>query len=365
MNAHFFKGIFVDSTGLVKNRHVQIIAHACSILTSSRLALSVTEHHLRIENLVIEHGIEPVLASFDQAFMSTNITTARRMCALIALQYIAIVFGSDREPCYREQISPLISCDRLALSSSAFSAGVVGHVYANRADLSVKWLLEKFAWLKKHNVHDAGPLNISAAYVCKEFGKFDLALQFSYLAYSNAFHSGTEAFIQLANYFLLNTHRLTFNRSMNLQGMFDQKVSKLEAGQFDLGLHINYMLPVYAASQEVITAKPDLQRADRMLALADELGNFVDGNCQSSWAAAKGVLALHRGRVAQATEYLHQSETCQERADATIEPLRQKLRLGLGLREISPIKGWTPASGRAWRMLQTCAETQSTMPKSG
>ncbi len=350
---------------LTRDHQPRIFLAARDVLTSSQLALSVSENLFRIESLVLQYGIDPVLDAFDRALCGGDITTPRRMCVLIALQYTAMLFGSPREILYRDKIQALISTDRLDLSICAFSTGVVGYVYNNRADQAVEWLVDKFEWLRANRVCRAASLNIAGAYVCKEFGQFDLALQFSYLAYADAFHAEDELSIMLANYFVLNTHRLSTGNSNNLQGMFDQEVRKLQSGQINLGVHSNYLLPVYAASQEVETAKPNIQRVERMLSLASELGDSVDGNCRASWAAAKGFLELHRGNNVQAKNYLHQSEALQQRADATLEPLRQKLRLGLGMRAAPPVLSWTPASSQAWRELHRCASLQSSFALSG
>lgn len=333
-------------------------------LMSPSLGMSVSAHFLRVEQLVNLHGIETVLDSFDLVLKSVFLTKDRQMCVLVALQYIAVIYGSVREHHYEQQLCTLRSTKRLEQTTESFSMRVMKYVYAGEAGLAVDSLISSFKWLRQQRVHDPSRLNIAAAYVCKEFGQFDLALQFSYLGYTSAFHDGEEYSINLASYFVLNTNRLTSPNSTALQSLFQKEVKKLESGQLDLGAHLNYLLPVYAASQELELDTPDLSRAEYLLSLANETDLVADGNSRSSWATAKGFLELHRGRISSAVRQLHHSELFQTRADATVEPLRQKLRLGLGLRTSTPALSWTPVSARAWTELASFAALQTAYAKS-
>lgn len=340
--------------------HPRVYFNTHEILLSKPLGLSVSAHILRIEKLVVLHGVDSVLASVELAMRSVTLSKEREMCLLAALQYIASVYQSDRELQYTHQLQNLFSTKRLSLTVEAFSMSVVKFVYAGRADLAVEQLIKHFRWLRAHRVQDAAGLNIAAAYVCNKFGQFDLAVQFSYLGYSSAFHAGDEFSISYANFFVLSANHLSGCSSVSLQSMYNKEIVKLEAGQLDLGVHANYLLPVYAASQEVTSASPDLSRAAYLLELATDLENATDGNCRAAWAAVNGFLQLCQGHDRTATALLKNSEQWQERAEATIDPLRNLLQKGLGLQTSSPNLTWKPATARAWQELRYCADHQST-----
>ncbi len=331
---------------------------ALEVLLSSQLGTSTSAHRLAVEKLVIQFGIEPVLAALDHALATTCISDERRMCVLAALQFVTVVYGSNQVAQYTSQLQPLISPERLDLSVEAFAVGVFSSVHANRADLAIESLVRHFGWLKFHGIRNPGLLNISAAYACEQFGRYDLALQFSFLGYTNAFHSEDEFAINLANFFVLSSSRLATGNSVRLHSMFDNSIDKLETGRLDLGVHTNYLLPVYAASHEVSASNPDFKRIENLLALATEINHGVDDNCLLTWEVVRGCLQMQKGRYSEAIEILEYSDARQVRVDAAVEPLRQMLRRGLGLKSAPKALLWTPATERAWRDLQRFADTQ-------
>ncbi len=337
--------------------------HTFDILHSKPLGTAVPAHILRIEKLVMQFNVDPVLTSFNLAMKSVPLSKEREMCLLASLQYIAAHHRSGSQHQYSNKLSSLFSTDRLNLTVVAFLMSVAQFVYASREDLAVEYLIKHFSWLRVNCVEDAACLNIAAAYVCNKFGRFELALQFSYLGYSSAFRREEEFLISYASYFMLTSNQLSGSSSVSLQSMYDKKIDKLEAGNLDLGVHINYLLPVYAASQEVTSSNPDFSRVRYLLGLAADLENATDGNCQAAWAVVNGFSHLRLGRNNKATEQLKNSEQLQERAEATIDPLRKLLQQGLGLQISPPDLTCRPATARAWQSLKYCAEYQS-MPAS-
>lgn len=224
-------------------------------LASDRRGHSVSATILHIEKLVIHYGVTPVLNAFDRGLTKVVMADQQRMCVLVALKYIAMVRGSHQVEHYRSQLQSLISSDRLFLSLEAFSMEVMHLTYAGRADLAVDSLVRSFEWLGTHQMQDSGALNIAAAYVCKQFGQFEQALHFSYLGYSVAICAEDEFAINWASYFVLNSNRLACG-DINLKPLFDNEISKLKSAQLDLGLHANFLLPVYAANHELLNATP-------------------------------------------------------------------------------------------------------------
>lgn len=331
------------------------------VLLSSRLGASAPAHRLSVEKLVIQYGVHPVVAAFDYALAVTRVADDKRMCVLIALQFVTVVYGCPRIADYTVRLQPLISPERLELAIESFSMGVLSSVHANRADLAVEALVGHFEWLKKHGCHDAGPLNISAAYTCEQFGRYDLALQFSFLGYTGAFHAEDETTINLANFFVLSTSRLATGNTVSLRSMYDNAIEKLETGRLDLGVHLNFLLPVYAASHEVLSSSPDFNRVENLLSLASEINNGVDDNCRLTWEVVQGCQQLKKGHRTRAIESLEHSEACQVRVDGAVEPLRQLLRSELRLRTAPKSLLWTPASTCAWKDLQRCADYQQNL----
>lgn len=331
---------------------------ACNALSSSHLGLSVPAHFLHIEKLVAQFGTEAVFLAFSDALDATPLSDERRMCVLVGLQFVAINVCAERVPQYAEKIQALISPLRTATSIEAFSMEVVAAVDSNRADLAVAALLKNFAWLRTHRVQNCARLNLAAAYACLQFGRFELALQFSYLSYSNACEEEDEHSISLSGFFLLNANRIVTGSSSSLSTLYQHEVSKLEAGRFDLGLHINFMLPVYAAADELAAANPDLPRVERLLGFSAELGGTVDRSCWSEWEATNGCLQLQRGHDVNAIASLERSELSHARTNASMEPLRKSLRNGLGLRAEKQRLLWTVAPENNWRALQHCVDFQ-------
>lgn len=328
-------------------------------LTLNTFNFSVPAHMLHLEKLVAQYGATPVLDALDDTLCSAPITEQQRMCMLIASKYTAMVHVTSRVEHYSSKLEDLISQDRLTLSLEAFSMEVMSLTYTGRADQAVNTLLQSFEWLSRHDAQDTGALNNAAAYVCKQFGHFELALHFSYLGYAAAITTEDEFAISWARYYLLNLNRLVYG-GINLKPLFDQELCKLKSGELDLGLHANFLLPVYAASHELRTPAPDLARAEQLLDFAAECGTGVDHNLWASWSASRGYLDLRLGRLQKARSMLQQAEQSQDRVDATVDSMKHVLRRGLKMQSAATKLHWTPATARAWAQLQSCADRQQT-----
>ncbi len=315
---------------------------------------------LLLEKLMVQFGAQPVLTACDSALEHITLSVPRRMCILIALQYVSVNSSPGRAPQYAERVKHLVSPVYLSASINAFSINVIAAIHSNRADIAVKVLLDGFDWLRSNSTQQGGQLNVAAAFACTQFGRAELALQFSFFGYSNAYNSEDEPAIDLAKFHLLSASRISAGSLPSLGSMFSQETSRVEAGQLDLGQLINFHLPVYTASYELSSDVPDLKRVESLLAFAKELDGAIDSNCRGTWELGNALLQLHRGKTSLAREGLERAELFQTRINASLEPLRKELRKGLGLRPGFSGIQWTPASENAWKALQQCADLQST-----
>ena len=336
--------------GPANERHVRY--EVLDLVSDQRVGFCDAAFRLRTESLVSEHGCELVLDHFETALQSVPISPERLQLILSTLLQLAAIYKSSRAPTYRIELLNMVSNERIDASITAFSADVQYHVLLGRADLAISALLTYFNWMKTEKVNDAGNLYIVAAYACNCFGQHDLASQYSYLEYNRAQKSGSEYAVGRANFFVLNSNRLSFGKQISLQFDYDAELRKLESGSLQLVRSNQFLLPLFAASEELAQHSPDVKRAKRLVDSAREIGDMSDSYVECVWFAVTGYMSLVQGDKAAARNALDKAECLTSNVDTSLELMLNDLSTGLGLPPKSRTSHVIPASNSAWQALR-------------
>lgn len=310
-------------------------------------------------------GSDLALSSLYRVIDSNICGISTSLHLLTAMLTTAVWFNSELIARIQHKLLNTVTPEYADLSVEALSHEVTCHALNNRCDLAISSLNAHFDWANAAHATNFVPLYLAATYACTIFDKKNLAVDFASLAYLNTYRNGHEDSRALSRFMLLNASRMANGKSINLKAQYDLEIHALETGTLKLIVENHHKLPVFAAGEELARDQPDLIRAERLLALAREIGCNENTSSNYAYTSTLGYLKLRQGKKTQARDSFEESKLFSNQANSTVDAVRAPLAKGLGIDVPARQRIYTPASYWTWWKLQHCANKAWTAIQQG
>ena len=268
--------------------------------------------------------------------------------------------GHDPPECERvvERLLALVSGERPLLSASVFALRASLHYYGGRFAQAIEALDGGFTWLEHHHIDDGTQLATITVIVANRLGHHDLALQYAYKCYEKAFYSESSGQREMANLLVISSARLVLQGGVSLCYDIEKSLSLVERGQSKLVLANQQILPIYAASAELASERPDWHRIERWLGLVDDL-NALGSHSYNRRAYYLTIAKLHRlkGQARRAKGALLRSRLHCHAFDFNFNLEDRFLSTELGIAPANQV-AFQPLEKQAWYGLESGYEVR-------